>query len=155
MFEKSEAAIKLLDQLYDVIKCDNDRSNKIRSWCITIWMATLAIVSTGKLTVTLEQKYILSLLPIIMFWLLDGFQNSFILMHSNRAKELENIISNGTYDNLPNDEYFFISGHRKLSFRSKIKALITSLFLRETVTVFYFLLCVSSFVFVYVGANYA
>ena len=105
--DREKYAEKLLDRLHDAISQNYETSNKIRNWCVTIWMATLMIVSTDKLSVTVQQGYILTFLPIVMFWLLDGFHNVFILIHSKRAKIIENIIAEGNYEDINKGDYFF------------------------------------------------
>lgn len=153
--DREKYAEKLLDRLHDAISQNYETSNKIRNWCVTIWMATLMIVSTDKLSVTVQQGYILTFLPIVMFWLLDGFHNVFILIHSKRAKIIENIIAEGNYEDINKGDYFFFVGYDKIPMMRKISVFLYSLFCRESVTSFYIMLGIGTIAFIYFGANNA
>ncbi len=142
-----EMAEKRLEQLYGAIGRERARTSDRRNWCITVLLACLAASASGKIEVTSLQAIALPIMPIVLFWLLDGFYCSFILRHQSRAADIERAITNETYNSIDPTECFWISGYDKIGFKEKVGYLLAALFVHESVSVFYLVLLVGTIVF--------
>lgn len=146
----AEIVEKGLDSVYMEIRDNKEKSSRIQNWCITVWLAALVGSKSTTISLTAQQALLLPLLPIALFWLLDGMQHAFLTLHFRRASRLEQGLLSGAYDELePGDCFLFLGTHWTTSFQ-KLRFLLQALFLFETVVVFYALLLAATLVFVLV-----
>jgi hypothetical protein len=151
--DKRDFLEKQLNHYYSWIISDKSRSVTIRSWSITVWIFSMALLLTlEKVNLSLLSLVIIYL-PLFLFWILDGFQNSFIESNERQAKRIEQMLVSEDLEKVDLSEYLLISSHINRKFFSKVKSLLAALFLRETVFVFYFILFVASLVLVILEAN--
>ena len=61
-----------LSYTYDRIAADQETRSKIKNWCVTVWVGSLAVVGSGRLTHLAGIQTVLPFLPIMFFWMLDG-----------------------------------------------------------------------------------
>ena len=144
---KQELARTQLSQLYTTISDDHDRSGNIRNWCITVWTASLIFPNTGSVALSSKQQVLISLLPIVLFWILDAFQHCFIYLHQLRAAELERVIALDTWDHYDPVRFSLLAGWSQLSYKAKMRSLLHCTFAAESVVGFYLLLAVATVVF--------
>ena len=88
VMDKSKIANEQLKFLYEEIRNDLDNSKKIRNWCVTVWMASLAAISYEKIELVDSQLMIFPFVPILLFWLLDAFQNTFASLKTRLVIDL-------------------------------------------------------------------
>ncbi len=143
-----EIVIMQLEQFYKVIREDQATRTSIRNWCITIWLAMLAVIGTGKLAINVNQSLALSVTPVFLFWLMECFHHTFITTNEERATTLERMLAGNDFGALSPSKHFFVSGYASITFKQKMRALLKAMFTKESVWVFYLLLCVGSFAFV-------
>jgi|GEM_PF-3149620 len=135
---------KQLDYYYTWIIRDKNRSLTTRSWCLTLWIVNVVLIISNKIALHSLSLSILICLPVFLFWLLDGFHNTFIDLNEQKAMKIENLLLSNKNEPTDLQEYMLISGHINTPFFLKIQLFLTSLFLRETVSLFYFILFVVS-----------
>lgn len=138
-----------LTQHYQFWLAQNERSFKVQNWCITVWLATLALPHSVHLDLATSQRLALSLLPVFLFWMVSGVQSAFADLVAQRPKSLEKALlqNDSKFEN--GDRYFLVSGTDEVTFRQKLRALVTSLFLAESVTVFYLIIAIATLAFHY------
>lgn len=82
----TEAKIKYLELIQNVISRMNANSFKIKGWMITVLSALLALYANGK-----NDLYIyLAIVPILLFWILDAY---YLQQERKYRKLYEDIIS--------------------------------------------------------------
>lgn len=143
-----EVLHKQLDVFYASIFHDQEHSLTIRKWCITIWVAVLAAIATGKLHVDITKALFLAIVPVVMFWILDAFKHSFIDINWTRVMELEVLAAGSSPMDDMTTELFFASGRTKTPYKQKIWSFLKALFTKETVIIFYLLLFLGSLFFI-------
>ena len=134
---KTDLAFRLLDILHCSGENAQDASFKIRSWCITVWMASLGLTMSSTFDVSSTQKVIFPFLPILLFWVLDSFQNTFRLLHGHLAHRIERAIISDEIDGLDGRSLMFNLSYNDTPYKFKLRAFFTVLFTWETVVVFY------------------
>ena len=136
-----EYAKDQLQSAYDRITSDQEGSAKIKNWCITVWIGSVAVVTSGHAPWPFAQRLALPLLPIIFFWLLDAVANSYIGVHVARAKKLEAILL-GLEETTPQRllDLSLAAGYPKRSLKEKIKLFVYFFILHKSVSAFYGLL---------------
>jgi hypothetical protein len=139
---------KQLAHYYYWIISDKNRSLTTRSWCITLWVVTVVLLISNQLNVSLFYFGITLILPVLLFWLLDGFQNSFIEINEQQAIKIEQMLTSNQYENIDWQESLLMTRHAQTPFLLKVRSLLVSLFLRETVSFFYLILLIISVVLV-------
>src|SRR3989442_11483403 len=132
-----ERVLQQLQVGYDDIRHNYSKISTIQNWCLTVWLATLALVSGPQLKFSFVQRAILPLLPILVFWVLTGLQYMFIIIQIQRAEALERALSEGISHLLAPEEVFFYLSYHRMGFSQKFRLLIHALFLKEMVTSFY------------------
>lgn len=133
-----EYAKDQLGYAYARIAADKETCAKIKNWCITIWIGSLAVVNSNNLKLTLGQKVALPLLPICFFWVLDAIEHVWIKIHITRAKHLEEILlglRDTTADELK--RLSLESWYRRRGFKENVLSVLRHVFTTETVSVFY------------------
>ena len=143
---KQEMAKSQLVQLYEVISGNHKHSGTIRNWCVTVWVASLMLPYTGKIDLTASEQIAISLMPVALFWLLDGIQHCFVFLHQQRTRDLERIIARNAWDEYEPERFFYLAGWTNVTQRQKLESLFHCLFLHETVLAFYFLLVTGTLV---------
>ena len=133
----------ITDQLhftYRSIDSTNNNRQAVKRWCAVVWIAVLAVVFTGKLPVHHLSKFLFVLLPVLIFWFHEGLLAHHMQFLIQRAKELEKIILSGDYQVIEPKRLFYISFHEDITISLKIRTFLYSMFVMETVAVFYILL---------------
>lgn len=152
--DKKKFLEQQLDYYYSWIISDKSRSVAIRSWSIAVWLFSIALLLTIEpISQSIFNLLIIVYLPTLLFWLLDGFQNSFIESNEDQARMIEKILVSEEFEGVLLEAYLPISSHLEKTLSAKIKSLLTALFLRETVFIFYFLLLAASSVFIILDAK--
>lgn len=137
-----------LNHYYSWIISDKNRSITTRSWCITLWVVTVALVISSQVPLSPLYSTIVIILPVLLFWLLDGFHNSFIDLNEQQAMKIERMLMSNSIEDVDWSESLLMTSHTKTPFSDKVKSLLISLFLRETVSFFYLILLVASVILV-------
>jgi hypothetical protein len=136
-----------LEQMYKAIGDDESRKVSIRNWCITVWLAGLTAIGSGKLIINMYQAFLLSTLPVCMFWLLECLQHMFVSINEERAQFLESFLLSNSISSLIPSDLTFVAGYRSVRYSKKIKFLFQTI-VRESVLLFYLLLLVGSISFI-------
>jgi hypothetical protein len=140
MIDKRDFLERRLAQYYNWILRDKNQSVTTRNWCITIWVVSVACVFLNSDRLNSIPSAFLIYLPILLFWMLDSFQNSFITLNEQCAKQIEEILTLESLENVKLHEHLPIYNHDNTQFFDKIKAFISSLFFKETVAFVYLIL---------------
>jgi hypothetical protein len=148
MIDKRDFLEKRLTQYYNWILRDKNQSVTTRNWCLTIWVASVAWVMSDNVRLNSLPSVFIIYLPILLFWMLDSFQNSFIELNEQCAKQIEEILTLDNLDNVKLHEHLPIYSHNNTSFSDKIRAFISSLFFKETVAFLYLILLGASTVLI-------
>lgn len=131
-----EYAKDQLSYIYDRISSDEETRSKIKNWCITVWIGSLAAANSIHLTHLLKLRTALPFLPIPFFWTLDVIYQIFISWHREHARTLERMllgleaIAPGT---LKRNSLESGSGHNRHSFKNVIAT-----FLKVPTIVFFY-----------------
>ena len=137
-----------LTQAYSRIAFDKENSARIKNWCITVWVGSLAAVNSNHLTLGIIQRITLPLLPIIFFWLLDAIQHAYVSLHMHRARKLEGFILGLEQANAAELRRLSLeSGHRKGTLAENLWKVMQHAFVVETVVAFYTMLCLVTLLF--------
>ncbi len=125
-----------LDRYYRGIENTKSDRQNIRKWCLTIWLAILGMILTGKLDMAGLIKYIVAILPIVVFWFFEAITATHTLLLESRAAKLEEY--SFTKVDLPNPmDHFYVSGHYSVPFGEKIGFFVAALIKLETIVFFY------------------
>jgi len=139
-----EIASKQLEQFYTVIEQEEQRIVEIRKWAITVWLAIIISIASNKIIVIEIVESLIVLLPVVMFWLLEGQQQMWMIIDGQKAKQIEEFIAGyKTGQKLPL-VYFYASSYGSFSYQQKIKLYLKALFLTERLFLFYLLVLVIS-----------
>jgi len=142
-----EFAKDMLGHIYSRIQSDRATSTKIRNWCITVWVGTLALVNSDKLHLSVNQRHSLPLIPIALFWLLDSLQHVFLHYRHDAARDLEEYLLGLKALSAAELRIRCLgNGISHLSFGKKLTMLFRTIFI-ETNTAFYVLLLTAAGVF--------
>ncbi|HEX9653633.1 MAG TPA: hypothetical protein VGA99_07975 [bacterium] len=135
----------VIDQHYKTIDRHYNQRIKTKNWCLTMWLILITLIASGKLLAFNAQGMILSLLPILMFWIIEAMQASHMKIMEMRVAELEKLwTGNSSKIKSPNDLLFYGS-HQYQSSKVKFDVFIFALFRMETVFAFYLLLALINF----------
>ncbi len=137
---KSDMAYRMLDILHSSAERNHEASFRIRGWCITVWMASLAFIMSSDFSLSETQKTVFPFLPIALFWLLDGFQNTFKLVHGRTAGRVEEAIATENLEQLDMKNLLYYSSYPQIPYSEKVRAFFAALFTLETVVFFYIVL---------------
>ena len=152
--DKRDFLEKQLNHYYSWIISDKSQSVATRSCCIAVWLFSIALlVSSDKINQSPLRIAVIIYLPILLFWLLDGFQNSFIETNEQNAKIIEEMLISQDLPNVDLSQYLLMSSHINRKFLPKLKSLLNALFFLETIFIFYFGLLIASSVLVILELN--
>lgn len=146
VMDKRDLLTRQLEQYYNWIISDKNQSVTTRCWCVTVWIATVAFVSSNKVHLDSLGFTIIIHLPVLLFWILDGFQNSFITLNEQQAQRIEEALALDNVENVDLLKHLLMSSHNNTSFFSKVRVLFSCLFLQETIFFFYLILLIASVV---------
>ncbi|MFQ5751624.1 MAG: hypothetical protein ACE5HI_06455 [bacterium] len=136
----------VIDQHYRTIDRHYNQRITTKSWCLTVWLALLIIVGSGKFITFNLQGLILTLLPILIFWVIEGMQASHMKIMELRVAELEKLWATNVSKIKNPTDLLFYGSHQYQSSKIKFNLFIFALFKMETVFAFYFLLCILNFI---------
>lgn len=138
-----------LDQFYSVISQERDNRVKVRNWSITIWLAYLALLGSGQFNTDKWTASLILAIIIIIFWFVEGFHQSLVLVNEGRAKKLEKLLSdNQDLENVPL-ELFYESGYYTIKKWDKAKCFLLACFTGEPILFFHIAMIAGSSVFIY------
>jgi hypothetical protein len=103
--------------------------------CVTLWLAIVGFISTRP-RLSMTGAVLFTFAPIVMFWLLDGLRAVYTRFWGARLVRLEGLLLQDQIDVEEIRPQLFLSG-RGYTFREKIVALLSALFLMESVFAFY------------------
>lgn len=135
-----------LQQFYSRIEEDIKRITTIRNWCITVWIAIPTLTSSIDSRLPTGQRTLLSVMPVLLFWLIEGLQRYYLEQHGNRARKLEKAILYGTVEAEDIELYLFLTGEKLVSQREKREVLVKCLFYTKAVLIFYGTLLIGAIV---------
>jgi hypothetical protein len=136
----SEVLKTQLEQAYIRINEDIKQMSTIRNWCVTVWIAIITVSNSAGLNLTTLQKVILPILPIFLFWLIEGVQRVFARLHVQLAQNLEIALAEGVLNRAIIKDYLFLTSEARFNTRQKLKVLTHILFTSEILATFYGLL---------------
>lgn len=140
-----------LKQFYSVIAQERENRVKVRNWAITIWLGYIAILGSGRIHTNHLTSLAILLVIISIFWAIEGFHQSLVLINEQRVKRLEQLLAS---DRLPFYiplELFYESGYETIKFREKRNAFLLAFFTGEPILFFNLAMIISSYLFVYFG----
>lgn len=141
-----------LKQFYSVIAQERDNRVKVRNWAITIWLAYIAILASGKISLNQLTSLLILWAIIIIFWAIEGFHQSLVLVNEGRARKLEELLANESLPDKIPSELFYESGYDTITFKEKRRAFILACFTSEPILFFNLAMLAGSAIFVYSGA---
>ena len=140
--ELEQYAKDQLAQIYDRISSDEDTRSKIKNWCTTVWIGSLAVSGSIHAETLGKARLLFPFLAILMFWLMDGTYQRFISHHNGHARKLEEMLlglRDMTRDDLLNIS--IASGWRgfkeKRGIKVRIKETIRIYFVNPSIARFY------------------
>lgn len=140
-----------LKQFYSVIAQERDNRVKVRNWAITIWLAYIAILGSGRIYTNQLTSLLILWTIISIFWAIEGFHQSLVIVNEGRAKKLEQLLTDNELPlNVPL-ELFYESGYETIKFKEKRKAFLLACFTGEPILFFNLAMIIGSFLFVYLG----
>ena len=125
--------------------------NTIKKWCITIWSALFAFTLSDKAVGLNDMKtIILLIIPVIMFWILEGIFGSIEKRISHHLLNIEEILATYNEGDDINPQHIFSKMNEKTTtYRQKISSFIQAIFI-ESLIVTYLILIIISFLYVFV-----
>jgi hypothetical protein len=139
-----------LAHLYGALEAAIAHQHTSKKWCLTIWLAILAVLLTEKMKADFSDQIILTLLPVFTFWLYDGISAGQAIMWERRAMKLERLLFTENKDVLEPEILLYRVGHYHITFKEKIECFATAIFTMETVFVFYLALVGLSLIAIWV-----
>ena len=140
-----------IKQFYSVIAQERDNRVKVRNWAITIWLAYIAILGSGKISVNHLTSLLILWTIIAIFWTIEGFHQSLVIVNEIRVRKLEELLSQ---ENLPESlslDLFYDSGYSKITFKEKGNAFLLACFTGEPIVFFNLAMILGSILFIYFG----
>ena len=138
--------LKSLDELRGNLKHESEVSTKLKQWCISVWIGVLAILTTGKMTITLEQAFILPFIPIFLFFFLDIFQGALLSQLAKKIYTIEELLATKSLDEIEVEETLLFNYRNFLTWSEKIKFYFRSMISPKR-TLFYLLLILTTIFF--------
>lgn len=138
-----------LQQFYAVIAQERDNRVKVRNWSITIWLAYLTLVSSGKLQITKFNSLMVMLFIVFIFWAVEGFHQSLVLVNEGRAAKLEKLLADSQLPRKIPLELFYENGYNGILWKHKAKCFFKACITSEPIFFFHFAMIVGSILFVY------
>lgn len=129
-----------IDQHYRSIDRYNNQRAMTKNWCLGVWLLLLALCLSGKLLPAGAATFVLSFLPIILFWFIEGLQASHMKILEIRVAELEKLWLSGDSRIKKSSDILFYGSHQYQSSKVKLDTFMFAMFRMETVFAFYGLL---------------
>ena len=145
--ENIEIAQKQLEQFYSTIAQVKQQIIEIRKWSITVWIAIMIGLSSNKIVIDEYFEPIIVFFPIIAFWLLEGFQVTWLSVDTKKAKQVEQFIASGSIESELPIENFYVSSYGTFTYFQKTRMFLDSIFLTESVVFFYLILLILAFTY--------
>ncbi|MBA7601864.1 hypothetical protein ES703_08948 [subsurface metagenome] len=139
---------KQLDILFQQYNLIFKHRATIKNWCITVWVALLAAITTGKINLTPLSTLLLMISQVFFFWFLEAIYGGIYKLHNSQIIELEYRLSNKNYESNDPLEIYFLSRYRRFTNWQKVKSILYAFFRMETVMLIYLVLIFASVVFV-------
>lgn len=136
-------------QFYSIIAQERESRVKTRNWAITSLLAYIAILGSGKIYMTQLSAYATLIIITLVFWMIEGFHQSLVIVNSDRVKLLEEFLAGS---NLPSSlpiRFHYIGGYKTISLRDKMNAFFLGSFTSEPIIFFYTSIILISCLFVY------
>ena len=127
----------IIDNLVKDLLFYRDQRANCHKWCISIWIASIIALATGKLQIQFTGALLVLLAPIGLFWLLEGMYGGITIIINGHIREAEKSFASGHFDRTTVARFMLISGRDRYGFRQKLLAFINALFKVETVFLFY------------------
>jgi len=132
----------VIEQHYRTIDRHYNQRITTKSWCLTLWIIAVGFTASNEMLLLNWQGIILTLLPVLMFWTIEGMQASHMKIMELRVAELEKLwLTDQSQIKKPQDLLFYGS-HQYQSSKVKLNMFVFALFKMETVFSFYLLLAV-------------
>lgn len=132
----------VIEQHYRTIDRHYNQRVTTKSWSLTLWIIALGFTASNETLLLNWQGIILTLLPALMFWIIEGMQASHMKIMELRVAELEKLwLTDQSQIKKPQDLLFYGS-HQYQSSKVKLNMYVFALFKMETVFSFYLLLAV-------------
>ncbi len=129
-----------IDQHYRSIDRYNDQRAMTKNWCLAVWLVLLVLSLPGRFLPGGGATFMLSFLPIILFWFIEGLQASHMKILELRVAELEKLWLSGDSRIKKSSDILFYGSHQYQSSKVKLDMFIFAMFRMETVLAFYGLL---------------
>jgi|GEM_PF-6453660 len=137
----------VIDKLYDDLFFYRNQRENCKKWSVTIWLATLIALASGKIAIDINISLSLLIAPIIIFWIIEAIYAGITIIISEQIEAAEELFERGLNNRKELAKHLTMSGRSNFKFKHKIFALLKGAFFTETVFLFYILLIVSSITF--------
>ncbi len=145
--DSQEIAQKQLEQFYSAVAQGNQMKMTTRNWLVTVWLGITVVIGSDTLEVSFIITLALYLVPVILFWFFEAMLHTLLSIDQSGAWRLEEYLSSSNSDiDLPQN-YYLMHRHASETFKEKCYCFLRSMFLAETVILFYLLMIVLSFLF--------
>jgi hypothetical protein len=138
--------LKTLDELRRILKHEAEVSTKLKQWCISVWIGILAFIATGKMTITVEQAFILPFIPIFLFFFLDIFQGALITQITKKIYMIEELLVTKSFDEIEVKDVLLFNYRNFSTWSEKIKLYFRSMIIPRG-SLFYLLLILTTLFF--------
>ncbi|MFQ5676218.1 MAG: hypothetical protein ACE5G1_10005 [bacterium] len=132
----------VIEQHYRSIDRHYNQRVTTKSWCLTVWILVLIFIGINRTILLNYQGMILTMLPVVMFWIIEGMQASHMKIMELRVAELEKLWAANESQVKNSTELLFYGSHQYQSSRIKFNLFVYALFKMETVFSFYLLLAI-------------
>ena len=120
----------------------------LKKLAITVWVALLVALGSGKLGITGVQALVVLCAPTIVFWVTDAMMYPSIRHIYLNILLLESMLSNQNYEIDDSKSIFVATSYRRISHSEKISLTLKSLLSSEISLVFYTMQLIVSVFFV-------
>jgi len=140
----------LLDRSYKHIEADWSRQTTTRNWFIAIWLAVLVAIGSATIRLPVGAALFLAGAPILFFWIFESLIQSFIILHTDRAKVLENMLVIYEPSLSLRQEHFLLTGWDAVPRSLKIQTFLMVLWQPGSISIYYGLVLLGSLFFIFV-----
>ncbi len=132
----------VIEQHYHTIDRHYNQRVTTKSWCLTVWIASMLFASSSHMISLHYEGVVLTILPVVMFWIIEGMQASHMKIVELRVVELEKLWLTEKSEIKKTTDLLFYGSHQYQSARIKFNIFVYALFKMETVFSFYLLLAI-------------
>lgn len=132
----------VIEQHYRTIDRHYNQRVTTKSWCLTVWIISMLFAGSNKIILLNYEGLILTILPVIMFWIIEGMQASHMKIMELRVAELEKLWLTDKSEINNHADLLFYGSHQYQSAKIKFNLFVYALFKMETVFSFYLLLAI-------------